>query len=494
VPKVLRGLHIDEVSTVDAGDNPPAWIRLYKRARKGLEGFGPDDYAHAPDPRTPSTWRARLADRPGAAPTKRRVAQAYVELQTGDLTADALPAAKRRAVAAWLKVGDPAPFAKALVGREPAELDAESLEEAWQALGEAIAPGLPATLRKWLEPMLDRLGFRKEEHEPDPRSFDDVREDWSAYHAKEVIDGRLDALRSAVCEILMSESEDKEGLVRQSVEQFATEMEAQVGEILAGRIAKGLGSRAKTDDTPPRGGRSHAMPQPKIDLAKLPEPLRKGLEKVAWDKVPQEAVDALTELGTSNTTFAGQVATLTGQVAALEKKLQDATLPAKPDPDDADPIMKGLTPEARAAVKADRERQAAETKKRDERIAALEADARTARLQKSAEPYKLFGKTAVEIAAIFAKAETAGVLADVMGLLTVANEAAAKGKILEELGSDAAILETTAFGKMKVMAAELRKVETKMTEAQAFAKVMRENPELARQHRAEQHAAARTVN
>jgi hypothetical protein len=341
--------------------------------------------------------------------------------------------------------------------------------------------------KRWLDAVLHRLGLRKDEHgEEEPRSFEEVREDWSAMHAMGVLSERLEALRTALAEIVHSEGEDKEALLRESLDQFSDEMGEQVGEILAGRIAKALGSRP---DPSRAGGDAMAF-----DVTKLPEALRGLFAKVKVEALPAEAQAALDAMGVAYQTAAGAQATAEAAALAAKAELEKRNKP--PDPDDADPVLKALSPEARTAVKAERERVKAEQERIEKeragdrkRIEKLEADATRERLAKRAAPYVLFGKKPEELVAMFGKAEAAGLLDELEATLKVAHAQAEKAKVLEELGSGAAIFTGSAVEEIRVAATKIRAAEPKLTEAQAFTKAMREHPELAKRHRAEQLAA-----
>jgi hypothetical protein len=505
--RVLRGVHVNEVALVDGGDNPGARILLYKRhgaalgkatkRENGLD-FRAGDYAYTPDAEKPGTWKLRLAERPGTAPTARQVGRAVAALGSGgfrgqrvEIPASDLMAVKRRVLAAWLKANpdegrDAAPAVlKALAGRTATELDAESLGAAWAGL-EALPVEEPGIFEKWLGPLLVRLAALRKEHDyPDeePRSFDDVRADWSAMQSMGVIGDRLEALRSAVFEILHSEAEDKEALVRQSLDQFSEEMGEQVGEILAGRIAKALGSNP---DPSPGGG--DAMP---FDVTKLPEALRGLFAKVKLEALPAEAKAALDAMGDAYHKAATDKTAADAAAAAAKAELEKRAKPT--DPDDSDPVLKALSPEARTAVKAERERVKVEHDRIEKeraadrkRIEKLEADATRERLAKRAAPYVLFGKKPEELTALFEKAEAAGLLDELDAAFKVAHAQAEKGKVLEELGSGAGVFTGSAVEEIRVAAQKIRASEPKLSEAQAFTKAMRENPELAKRHRAEQ--------
>lgn len=78
---------------------------------KGRTGFTPDDYAYAPDPESPSTWKFRLTRSPGGAPSSLAIKAAAKSLSAGDETGipkDDLPAVIKRLRSAWLGSVSPA--------------------------------------------------------------------------------------------------------------------------------------------------------------------------------------------------------------------------------------------------------------------------------------------------------------------------------------------------------------------------------------------------
>jgi len=75
--------------------------------------------------------------------------------------------------------------------------------------------------------------------------------------------------------------------------------------------------------------------------------------------------------------------------------------------------------------------------------------------------------------------------AKVMAVLTAANEAIKKGGIFKVVGGDGSAT-NGAQGQIDAKAAELRKSDSSLSKEQAVRKVLKENPELYAQHKAEQ--------
>ncbi len=141
--------------------------------------FGPEDFAHVPNEHKPSTWKLRLAEEPGQAPTAPQVGRAVAALSPGgfrgrkvDLTPQEKVQAVAKVRAAWRKANPDkkddempmtihleAPFADALPtedfnGVEIMETgehtdmfgqtvnftgeDLDSAEKSWQELGDSV--------------------------------------------------------------------------------------------------------------------------------------------------------------------------------------------------------------------------------------------------------------------------------------------------------------------------------------------------------------------
>lgn len=83
--------------------------------------FRAKDFAYVPDRTKPSTWKLRLVEKPGAAPTRRQVGMAVAALGPGgfrgnrvQIPAADLPAVKRKVAAAWRKLNPGKPLPRAL--------------------------------------------------------------------------------------------------------------------------------------------------------------------------------------------------------------------------------------------------------------------------------------------------------------------------------------------------------------------------------------------
>ena len=116
MPTRLRKLRIDRVALVPKGANQEAHVLLYKAAdtkRENGQDYPAAAYAYVPDSQSPSTWKLRLVETPGGAPTPAQVGRALAALGPGGFrgnrvkipSAD-LAAVKRRVLAAWRATHD----------------------------------------------------------------------------------------------------------------------------------------------------------------------------------------------------------------------------------------------------------------------------------------------------------------------------------------------------------------------------------------------------
>ncbi len=86
------------------------WVHLFKQTkRENGKDFPAGDFAYVPDRSKPSTWKLRLAESPGAAPTAAQVGRAVAALGKGfrgqrvQIPAADLPGVKRKVAAAFRK-------------------------------------------------------------------------------------------------------------------------------------------------------------------------------------------------------------------------------------------------------------------------------------------------------------------------------------------------------------------------------------------------------
>ncbi len=85
--------------------------KVFKQETKKEQGknFPAGDFAYVPDSTSPSTWKLRLAENPGAAPTAAQVGRAVAALGKGfrgqkvQIPAKDLPGVKRKVAAAFRK-------------------------------------------------------------------------------------------------------------------------------------------------------------------------------------------------------------------------------------------------------------------------------------------------------------------------------------------------------------------------------------------------------
>lgn len=116
--KRMRGRDLLRAALVEGLD-----LLSKQTKRERGQDFRAGDYAYVPDRTKPSTWKLRLAESPGAAPTRRQVGMAVAALGPGGFRGQRvqipradLPAVKRKVAAAWRKVNPGRPLPRALQG------------------------------------------------------------------------------------------------------------------------------------------------------------------------------------------------------------------------------------------------------------------------------------------------------------------------------------------------------------------------------------------
>lgn len=240
-----------------------------------------------------------------------------------------------------------------------------------------------------------------------------------------------------------------------------------------------------------------AMPK-KIDLTKLSEEDRKQVEDAMAraervDELETQATAHATdtilagarELATADPTITADAAV--DQVVTDNKDLaanEDAVKAAKTA--FAKEHKSSKEDDVTKALRGTIDTQAETIKAQGERIDKMEKDNRRAELTKIAEGFPFVQKKTEEIVEALVKAETAGVLDDVVDSFKTANETAkASQDILRTIGSEHAGDATvgSVYEKIQKMAEELVTKSTDgLTREQAMTKVLKDNPELERQY------------
>lgn len=212
-----------------------------------------------------------------------------------------------------------------------------------------------------------------------------------------------------------------------------------------------------------------------LDTSKLPAELRKALEEIDASKLPDNVVKAIEDEARTIVETADALEKARGEI---EKAKQKGDPDPKPDPlAKADPevraIVEGIQSELRKATDAN----AALT----ERLSKMEAAEKRRGLVQKAEKLTGLGMKTDEIVETLEKAEAAGVLDDVFKGLEAANARAEANVLLGEIGKSGAEqdpAEGTATFEIHKAVREIRKADPNVTEARAWADVMRKQPEL----------------
>ena len=348
---------------------------------------------------------------------------------------------------------------------------------------------------------LEALGIEISD-EVEKRLFEEIRAETVRDQAADAVMRRLGDFAQSVREIFFMLNDDGEqpssaevesGL-RESLGQFVENMDAELPEILAGRIAKLRDALDEEDEDetfalaiedevtkwlnePPPTASGSGSPSPGAgELEQQGEPMDpKTLDKSKLDGLDKDTraiVDKALEQ-------AEQVDTLVAKVAELEEKL---TTKAKPDAGGADDDPYASLPtEVQAALN-----------KRDEELA--EARAENLELRQKSQ------REAIEKRCTFKSISGGDELVDVMlalsednrakleGVLKAADEAASKGGITDPIGDEAggdAGAGSSAYAAIEAAGAELRKANPALTIEKAKAEAIRLQPELYENYRKE---------
>lgn len=153
-------------------------------------------------------------------------------------------------------------------------------------------------------------------------------------------------------------------------------------------------------------------------------------------------------------------------------KKEDGSLDLEAVPEEVRPLVESLWKEHETAIA---------------KAAELEE---TLRLEKEEKSKKEFISKALEFDSLNVKAEELGLVLKsisekapegfekIMTILKSANEAIKQGGLFKEVGTNGTNSENTAWGKIESMAKTMVQKDVNMTQAQAIAKVLNQNPEL----------------
>lgn len=351
---------------------------------------------------------------------------------------------------------------------------------------------LPTVLKiSWLGKFADTIrewSGKEPDDDLEKRLFDDVRSERMTEQVADALLSRVGDLATSVREIVFSPPDgseeeerdfDVEGAISETLKQFASAMDGELAGIFAGQITKQLDQG--DDEGAPSDEEIEEMlkdlfTQP---TGTAPGATRKegdsGMDLTKLSKKDREEVEAaLTKAGTVED-LNTQLVTATAKVAELEKDSEEDPDPLESLPEDVrkvvDPLLKSAQDEATKATSEN-----AVLKGRIDKI-----EAATAREEFAKGVGDLIGlpqkrEDIVESLWTMTDVEARGTM---QKNLEAAAAAARRGNLFGEIGSGmGGDGDGSAYSKIEAAATEIRKANPKVTEAQARAQAMNDNPEL----------------
>lgn len=353
---------------------------------------------------------------------------------------------------------------------------------------------LPTVLKiSWLEKFADTIrewSGKEPDEDLEKRLFDDVRSERMTEQVADALLSRVGDLATSVREIIFSPPDGSdeeeggdfnvEGAISETLKQFVSAMDGELAGIFAGQITKRLDQGddegAPSDDeieevlkdlfTQPTGtapGATRKEGDSGMDLTKLSKK----------DRAEVEA--ALTKAGTVED-LNTQLATANAEVTKLKEKDGGE---ADPDPLESlpedvrkvvDPLLKSAQEEASKATTEN-----ADLRKRLDKI---EQDSAREAFAKGIGDLKGLPQKRDEIVELLWTMPDAEARSTMQKNLEAAAAAARRGNLFGEIGSGMGGDTGSAYAKIEAAATEIRKSNPKITEAQARAQAMNDNPEL----------------
>jgi hypothetical protein len=444
----LSNMKLSEVTLCRKGKVPGAVVTLFKAAQTKTEGgksFSSSDYAYVGDPGEPSTWKLRIVEEPGGKPTAHQIGMAAAALSSGGFRGN--------------KVELPS---EAVAGVKA------KLRRAWQAANpDKSADDMPASLAKSAadpddDGDVDTLDFstalaRNKLRDQVQSCCSDMWQAWSAFQdsvmsiaAGDPTDGDKPLMPA-----------DRKAALKDTIDQFTSWLEDQIPALaVAKAISKGLHP----------GGAGADPSSTHEDIIMTMEELAKALEKAQAD------IAALTKSASEKD---AEIVELKKAAKAKDKGDAEDKKDGGADEDEED-LKKALPPALRAIVEKSQKDAAAAiakaTKLEEDRaieasiakaaplVGVMPTDA--AQLGKLLhEVRKAAPQHADELERLF-KA-TAAMMADTSLLFEAIGKAGG-----EDGGGSGALAELNS------KAGDIRKAEPALSEQQAFAKAMTQNPAL----------------
>lgn len=509
MPTRLKQVKVREGSLVDEPANPRARVVLLKRdepeagvdddpealdkakekpmkTENGVK-FPAEAYAYVPDPEKPSTWKLRLWETPEKKETPRQVGMAVAALGPGfrgnkvEIPPEDLPKVIRRVREAWLKVHPNASEedlpevlrkgGEAAAMSAPLKLDAAGLV---RHIMEALDKAVKEVLKQFREPVAkadqEAMGFGEiltlQEAEA---------ELWDYIHALQ------QSIRSILRDSETSPA-DKEALIRGSLDQFVTVVEAAVPNWLAaGQVANKVGRKIAAD-------RLRRLKEAWETLGAIIREAEEG--NAPAGSVPEDSDNQAVAKGEDDAMTIDKsklpedarpyVDQLEKRIAELEQELAKAKGQAAQTDDE---LLKSLPEPLRKRLE-EAERRAKEA----EELAKAEREARLQREYiEKARAYSNVGKPE-DLAVMLRKAydidEEFGKQLETV--LRAANERISQGALFAEVGKGGPGA-GSAEAEIEAKAVEMVAKGLAKSKAEAVAKVVELYPDLAKRYHEERH-------
>lgn len=313
----------------------------------------------------------------------------------------------------------------------------------------------------------------------EPRLFDEVIEDRNLSDVHEAIDARIGALAESVWDILFhfedeDESFDRQGMLQESIEQFAADLDRDIPALMAGTIMKQFPADPEKKPTVEQVAAY-------ITTAIRTEGDMKLFENATDDE--REALSKMWKQAEKAEPAEAEVAKLKTEKTELQKKLDAAPSDDKPDDDDTD-ILKGLDPEVRKIIEPILVDAGARVEKAEGRVTTVEKTLGDMKKSTRRGELSTIAKTLTGLAMSDEKLTDALVAADENGTLETVQGAleasqAASERVLDQIGSDGdGLQDGSAEAKLDSIAKGIQKKNTGMTYAKAYEAACADNAEL----------------
>ena len=502
----LRNLKVREVSLVDDGDNPGADVLVWKRrtakqptvadvspagmsdeerrrrrfrsgrhlvakatATTSADGEGP--HTHTLEFPNGPLSSGRFITEEAEGHTHEVIVPDLEPGQSADLQTSANDGHTHsiRVTAVESEINTPADARR--VQRRRTMEDGSMLKRGWLAT-------LADTIRDW--------SGKEPDEDLEKRLFDDIRAERMTEKVAEALTSRVDDLSQSVREIMFGpesaeDNFDPQSAVEETLKQFVSTMDDELAGIFAGQIAKRL-DRGDDEGAPSDDEIGEILKDLfTLPTGEAPGATRKegdsGMDLTKLSKKDREEVEAaLTKAGTVED-LTTQLATANAEVVKLKKGEggEGDPDPLESLPEDVrkvvDPLLKSAQDEASKATTEN-----ADLRKRLDKI---ESDNAREAFAKGIGDLGGLPQKREDIVELLWTMQDEEARATMQKNLEAAAAAARRGNLFGEIGSGlGGDGDGSAYAKIEAAATEIRKAKPDMTEAQARAQAMNENPEL----------------